>query len=309
MASRDTIKVAAAQYALDPVESMSQWREKTRRWVTQGAASGAELLVFPEYGALEAAAAAGQDIAGDLQGSLAAVSEAMPEMNACWAELARAHLVHILATSGPARRGKTYVNAARLFTPAGRVGVQEKLIMTPFEQGWGISTGNGLKVFGTELGRLGVAICYDAEFPLIVRAQAEAGAELVLIPSCTGLLSGHSRVRTAARARALENQIATVVSSTVGPAPWSPAIDDNVGAAGVFVPPDPAESMTGVLAEGGLNDPGWVVREIDLAALRRLRGQGEVRNRTDWPLQPGAEDLAGFVEVQSLVEGADQATS
>jgi predicted amidohydrolase len=93
------------------------------------------------------------------------------------------------------------------------------------------------------LGPIGVAICYDSEFPLLVRAQAEAGAEVILIPSCTESLSGHHRVRPAAQARALESQIATIVSPTVGDALWSPAVDRNVGAGGVFVPADPALSI------------------------------------------------------------------
>jgi len=53
-----------------------------------------------------------------------------------------------------------------------------------------------------------------------VRGLAEAGAEIVLIPSCTERISGYHRVRTGAKARALENQIATVVSPTVGDALW-----------------------------------------------------------------------------------------
>ena len=58
-------------------------------------------------------------------------------------------------------------------------------------------------------------------------------------------------------ARALENQIATVMSPTIGDAPWSAAVDHNYGAAGIFVPPDVSLSLTGVLAEGMPNVPGW----------------------------------------------------
>ena len=93
-----------------------------------------------------------------------------------------------------------------------------------------------MRVFETALGRIGVAICYDSEFPLLARALTEAGAEIVLVPSCTERVSGYYRVRTGAMARALENTIATVMSPTVGDALWSPAVDRNAGAAGIFVP-------------------------------------------------------------------------
>ena len=295
------IRAAAAQYPLDALGTLAAHRDKLARWVAEAAGGGAQLLVFPEYGAMEYASAAGAAAAADLQASLAAVSDALPEMDAAHAELARRHGVHILASSGPSRRDGRYVNAARLFSPSGQAGVQEKLMMTPFERGWGIAAGGSLRVFDTALGRIGVAVCYDSEFPLLVRALAEAGADLILIPSCTEFLSGYHRVRTAALARALENGCATVLSPTIGDAPWSPAVDRNAGAAGVFVPADHGLSETGVLAEGQLNRPGWVYADVDIDGLRRVRESGEMRNSTDWSAQPGAASPAQSVEIISLV--------
>jgi predicted amidohydrolase len=241
-------------------------------------------------------------VAADLAASLAAVSDALPEMDAALADLARRYGVHILAASGPsARAGGRYVNAARLIAPSGRIGIQEKLIMTPFERDWGISSGTALQVFQTRLGRIGVAICYDSEFPLLVRAMAEAGAEIVLIPSCTEFVSGYHRVRTAALARALESTCVTVLSPTVGEVTWSPAIDHNAGAAGIFVPSERGLSDTGVLGEGELNRPQWVYAEADLSRLAAVKAGGEMRNVSDWPRQPGAGPLVQHVEVVALI--------
>ena len=128
--------------------------------------------------------------------------------------------------------------------------------MTPFERDWGIAPGGPIRVFDTALGLIGVNICYDSEFPLLARAMAEAGAELMLVPSCTERVSGYHRVRTASAARALENQIATVMSPTVGDALWSPAVDRNVGAAGIYVPSEQTVSDTGILAEGDAQRAG-----------------------------------------------------
>jgi predicted amidohydrolase len=102
-------------------------------------------------------------------------------------------------------------------------------------------------------------------------------------------------------ARALESQIATVTSATVGDALWSPAVDRNVGAAGFFVPPDAGIAEQGVLTEGQLNEPGWVAATIDLAALRVIRAEGEMRNDADWARQPGARPLAALCELVALV--------
>jgi predicted amidohydrolase len=130
--------------------------------------------------------------------------------------------------------------------------------------------------------------------------MAEAGAEVLLVPTCTERVSGFHRVRTGSRARALENQIAAVVSPTVGDALWSPAVDRNVGAAGIFVPSEQSVSDDGTLAEGTLNAATWVSAVIDLARLRHLRNSGEMRNYVDWGNQPGAGVLADKVEVVRL---------
>jgi predicted amidohydrolase len=269
--------------------------------VADGAATGAELLVFPEYAAIEQAAPLGSDVSGNLDATLKAVADLERERVAFHAELAARHNVHILVGSGPARKGEgRYVNAAQLVTPAGSVGTQEKTIMTPFEWDWGISPGRPLRVFDTTLGVLGVAICYDSEFPLLVRALAEAGAEVILVPSCTERISGYHRVRTGARARALENQVATVVSPTVGDALWSPAVDRNTGAAGIYVPSEQSVSDDGILAEGKLDEAQWVAASVDLRRLRHLRSEGEMRNFVDWSHQPGAASLADKVELVRL---------
>jgi predicted amidohydrolase len=301
MSHRQTLKVAAAQYPIDQPATLDAWRDKIVRWVADGAATGAEVLVFPEYAAIEQAAALGEKVYGDLDATLQAVAELEADRVALHQDLAARHRVHILVGSGPSRKGEgRFVNAAQLVTPKGSVGVQEKLIMTPFETDWGISAGGPMRVFDTVLGLIGINICYDSEFPLLARAMAEAGAELLLVPSCTERVSGYHRVRTGSRARALENQIAAVVSPTVGDALWSPAVDKNTGSAGIYVPSEQTVSDTGILAQGELNAAQWVTADIDMARLRHLRTSGEMRNYIDWPNQLGATKLAGKVEIVTL---------
>jgi predicted amidohydrolase len=98
-------------------------------------------------------------------------------------------------------------------------------------------------------------------------------------------LAGYHRVRVAARARALEGQCHVLVSPLVGEAPWSPAVDVNVGAAGFYGPPDRGFPDDGVIAQGRLNEPGWVYGEIDPAHTRRAREDGQVFNLRHWPEQ------------------------
>jgi predicted amidohydrolase len=146
----------------------------------------------------------------------------------------------------------------------------------------------------TALGRIGVLICYDAEFPLLARALVEAGAEILLIPSQTEAADGHSRVWIAAMARALEGQCVTVQAVTQGAA-LNPVVDTNAGAAGIYAPPDRGFPATGVIARGEMNRPGWTYASVDLNALRWLRAEGNVRTVTDW-----AETTPGAGQVQTV---------
>jgi len=295
------LAIAAAQYPIGQPGTLIEWQDKIVDWVEQGAATGAQLLVFPEYAAIEQAAALGEDVYKDLTATLDEVARLTGDRVALHAELARKHNVHILVGSGPKRLDDgRFVNAAQLVTPNGAVGEQEKVIMTPFERDWGVSPGGPLRVFETALGKLAVMICYDSEFPLLSRALAEAGADVILVPSCTERVSGYHRVRTGAMARALENTVVTVQSPTVGDALWSPAVDRNSGAAGIFVPSEHGVSDTGVVAEGTLDAAQWVSGTVDLDRLRRVRSTGEMRNFADWSVQPGAAALAANVEIVPL---------
>ena len=277
------MRIASAAYPLDWLEDWDAYVAKLSRWVGE---ADADLLVFPEYGAMELASLAGSEVAGDLHRSVEAVSDLIPEVDALHRDLAKHHGCHILAASAPVVEGDKVVNRARLFAPDGGIGVQDKQIMTRFErETWDIAPGGPLTLFETALGRIGVLICYDCEFPLLGRALIDAGAEIILAPSCTDALSGYWRVRIGAMARALEGQCVTVHSPTIGDAAWSPAVDTNVGAAAIYGPPDLGFPPNGVLAEGEIDVPGWVRAEVDPAAIHRVRDEGAVLNNRHWPEQ------------------------
>jgi predicted amidohydrolase len=237
---------------------------------------------------MELASLGGAEVAADLERALVEVARWRGAVDGLHLRLAAAHGVHILGASGPVylAEGARPVNRATLYGPGGIVGHQDKQIMTRFErETWFVEAGQGLPVFETPLGRIGVLICYDSEFPLLARRMAEAGAEVILVPSCTDTLAGFTRVRVGAMARALENQCITVHSPTVGLAEWCPAVDENVGSAAIYGPPDRGFPPTGIFTETTLNAPGWAVAEVDLAAVHEVRRDGGVLNHLHWDEQ------------------------
>lgn len=288
------MKIATAAYRPDFLSDWDAYVRKLTGWVSEAAGQGAELLVFPEYAALELSTLAGEAASWDYEGSLQATAERISAADALHSDLAGRFGVHILAASAPVfdgAIGDRPVNRARLFTPTGGMGVQDKQIMTRFErEDLDVVPGGPLRLFDTALGRIGVLICYDAEFPLLGRALADA--ELLVVPSVTEALSGHTRVRVGARARALELQCVAAMASVVGEAPWSQSIDISVGRGAVFGPPDTGFPPDGVLAQGTLDVPGWTFADFDPAAVAHVRRDGVVLNRLHWDEQAGRDGTA-----------------
>jgi omega-amidase len=59
----------------------------------------------------------------------------------------------------------------------------------------------------TELGTIGILICYDIRFPEMARKLALDGAELILVPAVFNRLTGPAHWHLMNRARAVENQL------------------------------------------------------------------------------------------------------
>ncbi|MEZ5760037.1 MAG: carbon-nitrogen hydrolase family protein [Paracoccaceae bacterium] len=284
------MKIAAAAYPLDWFDTWSDYEAKLSRWVAEAAAEGARILVFPEYGAMELASLGGREVAADQDDCLREVARHKAASDALHLRLAAEHGVYILGGSGPvidpAIDAGRPLNRATFYGPDGILGHQDKAMMTRWErEDWDIAPGRDVKLFDTPLGKIGVSICYDCEFPLLARRLAEAGAEILLVPSATEALAGFTRVRVGAMARALENQMVAVHAPVVGQASWCAGMEANTGRASVYGPPDRGFPPEGILAEGPLGEPGWVFAEVSLDAIRAVRADGGVLNLSHWPEQ------------------------
>ena len=278
------LRLGLLQYGVSRIGRIEDFAAKLDRLVGEGAAR-ADLVVLPEYACMEVAAAfvsCGRDGA---PAELEAVCRQAGALLAIMRDVAQRHRVWLAPGTLPWRDLEGRVrNRAPLIAPDGAVAFQEKRVMTRFEaEEWGVGPGAPPVVFETQWGRIGISICYDCEFPGLVRAQTEAGAWLILVPSCTETLHGFNRVRLAARARALENQCFVAIAPTVGDAPWLATLDVNRGYAAVFGPVDRGFPEDGVIVRGRLDAPGWVFAELDPARLEVVREGGAVRNWRDWP--------------------------
>ena len=280
------MKVAVAKYPIQAPADFAAFAERQAAVLGAAAAQGARVAVLPEYLSLELAATFDASTQADLHASLAAIQRHRDDWLALYARLAASLDMYVVAgTFLLAQADGRYRNRCDVFAPQGAHLWQDKLQLTGFEKGLGvIEGGDALKVFDLDGVHTGVAVCYDSEFPLPVRAQAEAGARLLLVPSCTDTDAGATRVRVGCLARALENRLFVAQSVTAGEAPWSPALDINTGEAAIFAPMDRGLPADGVVAQT-TGDQVWAIAELDLDALDRSRADAQVANDRDWMVQ------------------------
>ncbi len=271
----DRIRVASLQYYIRPVSTFEQFRDQVESLVATAADYTCQLLVFPEYFTVQLLTLG--DVKRPMPDQVKALAGQLERYLEIMSALARQHRLYIVGGTIPVvEDGKVY-NQCYVFGPGGDHGVQGKLHMTRFETDeWLVSSRSRLRVFETDFGRIGVAICYDVEFPEIARAAAVAEAQILAVPSCTDDRQGFLRVRYCSHARSIENQMYVVHACTVGSLPMVPAVSLNYGQASILTPSDFPFSRDGILAEGNVNQEMMVIGELNLNTIGESRTFGTV---------------------------------
>lgn len=198
------LAVAVAQFA--PVDDPRANLDSIRALTEKAQARGARLIVFPEYSAFftpglgPASVAAGEPLDGPFVTGLA--------------ELASQHDVWLVAGMLETAMSDRVHNTVVALDPSGELAaVYRKLhLYDAFgqkESDWVVPGDHtDPPVFELDGITVGLQTCYDVRFPEVTRRLADAGAELVLIPSewVRGPLKEH-HWRTLVTARALENTV------------------------------------------------------------------------------------------------------
>jgi predicted amidohydrolase len=272
----ERIRVASLQYFIRPVQTYEQFQDQVAALVETASDYRCHLLVFPEYFTAQLLTLG--DIKRPISLQIRGLAQQRDRFVEMMTGLARRFGIYIVGGSIPVLDDNEIVyNQSYLFGPSGEVGIQRKLHMTRFEtEEWKVAAGSKLRVFETTFGRLAIAICYDVEFPEIARAAARLDAHVLVTPSCTDDRQGFLRVRYCAHARAIENQMYVIHSSTVGSLPQVPAVSLNYGQASILTPSDFAFSRDGILAEGNPNQEMMVIGELNLKTICDSRSSGTV---------------------------------
>ncbi|MFH5184520.1 carbon-nitrogen hydrolase family protein [Paenibacillus sp. TAB 01] len=284
------IRVSAVQYHLQTIGSFEEFAEQVTHYVKTAEEFESDFVLFPELFTTQL-----MSIGGGKPHPKALTIEELPAYTDAYKQLfvslAESTGMHIIGgTHIIEEKGRLY-NTAFLFSPDGSIGEQRKLHITPTEvKEWRMAAGDGLQVFDTPKGRIAMLICYDIEFPEIVRMARARGADLIFCPSCTDDRHGFHRVRYTCHARTIENQIYVVTTGTVGSLPTVDFMRGNYGQAAVITPNDVPFPPGGIMAAGEVNHDMVITADLNMQLLHQVREKGSVttwRDRrtdlyTDW---------------------------
>jgi len=128
--------------------------------------------------------------------------------------------------------------------------------------------------------QLGLTICYDLRFPALYRALAQAGAQVLTVPSAFTAPTGRAHWHTLLKARAIESGC-----FVIAPAQWGPhhgqdetSLRESYGHSLIIDP------WGEILADAGEGE-GVVFADLDLAKIAEARKRiPSLSNDRDWTL-------------------------
>jgi predicted amidohydrolase/ribosomal protein S18 acetylase RimI-like enzyme len=269
------VRICVVQYMLKKISSFHDFAQQCEYFVNVSSSYKSDFVVFPENLTLQLLSYLGEWIPSQQVKKLTEFTDDYIEL---FVELAVKYNVNIIGGSHFVLEDEEDIyNVSYLFRRDGTIEKQYKIHITPNEKmWWGIKPGDKVNVFDTDCGKIAIQICYDIQFPELGRIAADKGAKIIFVPFCTDDRQGYLRVRYCAQARAIENQLYTVICGTVGNLTHVENMDVQYAESGIFSPSDFTFSRDGIVGQCNPNIETIIIGDVDLELLRRARINGTV---------------------------------
>ncbi|PSJ42995.1 nitrilase-related carbon-nitrogen hydrolase [Allosphingosinicella deserti] len=277
----ESVRLATVQLQARAVKDFAEFVQNVEYFVDVAADYRADFVVFPELFTMSLLSFETETLS-----PIQAIDRMTAHREPIVSELSRMALrynINIVGGSHPTRIADGSVqNVAYVCLRDGSVHAQEKIHPTPNEAyWWKIKGGSSVDVIQTDIGPVGVLICYDSEFPELARRLVDEGARIIFVPFCTDNRQGYMRVRYCAQARAIENQCFVVLSGNVGNLPGVDNMDVQYAQSCILTPCDFPFARDGIAAEATENIETLTIADVNLADLTWARAEGTVRNLAD----------------------------
>ena len=214
---KSVVRVGAVQWQMRQTVSLDDMLQQVEYFVDAVAGYKTDIVLFLEFFNGPLMAQFSQRNTAEAVRQLAEYTEPLRD---AIAQLAVAYNVNIIAGSMP-EYGSGVLYNATLFVRAMVPGINSPNCILPRRA---ILLGSSraatlLRVFELDVGKIGILICYDVEFPELPRLLADQGMQILFVPFWTDTKNAYLRVRRCAQARAIENECYVVISGSVGNLP------------------------------------------------------------------------------------------
>ena len=172
--------------------------------------------------------------------------------------------------------GAPFVNRSLLIAPDGAIAARyDKIHMFDVDLGGaeayresaGYVPGGRAVLAETPVGAIGMTICYDLRFPSLYRALAQAGAQVLTVPSAFSPVTGAAHWEVLLRARAIETGCFVLAPAQAGTHPAVEGRARRTHGHSLAVAP-----WGEVIADGGTG-PGVTLVDLDLADVDKARAR------------------------------------
>jgi len=259
-----SFKASAVQMSAGPDKEANLAAAATL--VTEAARDGAKLVALPEVFAWRGPQDREPGEAEPLGGRIGSFAAELARRLGIW--LVAGSILERPATASST--AKCY-NTTALYGPSGKlVATYRKIHLFDVEVPGQVSVresrtrlaGDRVCSVATDLGIIGLAICYDLRFPELFRALVDAGAEVIVMPSAFTAPTGRAHWHPLVRARAIESQCFLIAPDQHG----TSAMGFESYGHSLIVDP-----WGEVLADGGAGGPTVVSATLEAETLARVR--------------------------------------
>lgn len=236
--------------------------DQALEFLDEAAEAGADLVSFPEM----------FTFMGSDEGSLESAEPVPGPTTEKIAEKAETYGFHVHAGSmyeEADQEGKVY-NTTVVFDDEGEIVTTYSKIHlfdvtigdeVVTEESAKVEPGDGAVTAETDLGTLGLSICYDLRFPELYSTLSDQGADVIFVPAAFTLFTGKDHWEPLLRARAIENQAYVVAAGQIGDKP------EGVPTYGKSMVIDPWGNVVGRASDR----VGMFTSEIDLGYVEEVR--------------------------------------
>ncbi len=265
------VRVASVQFMQHHVESFDDFINQTGHWVEVAAGQDADFIVFPELFTLQLLSLQHRKLAIPEAVSILAHYSLKIEKNL--RKLALQHGINIIGGSHLVSNPNGQVeNSCLVALRDGQLHRQSKILIPAHEnKTWSTCSGNFAHAIQTDCGTIGILVGQDVESPELARRLVDQGANILFVPFNTTLRSQYLRIRHAAQARVLENEVYSVLCGNIGHLPNVPGMGSQYAQNVMLSSCDFVYSHEGVISEGTPNTEMLVIADLQPAKLMEMR--------------------------------------